>query len=239
MASVNSIPVSLVIEIMRNTTGRVDPFDPNYDDAKMLQYLNVFLQTAHPSESRIFYNRTWYDFTFTVDPNDATKFSDEYDIGLDDLGFTTIEPPAYVSADAKGGTDDKPGFEIFWYQDPTQFYRIWPDTQDYQPSRPTYVLYYNNKLLFRNPPDKAYNVKIAAYNIEIALSLALVEGQPPNLPNAYYARYLAYGASLDIFSDAGEMDRYAECMRVYKKYRGNVLARTWNQLNNQRATPMF
>jgi hypothetical protein len=214
--AVLSQSVSDIIQIARNVTGRVDANDPMFTDPIMLRYLNDFLQVEHPQEIRIFQNKTWYEFT--IDENSA----DPYPVDLDALSFSTIEPPAYVG-----------GFEVFWYQDPLQFYRIWPETQTYQTSRPTYILYYNNTLTFRNPPDTEYDVKIAAYKIDVALE----DGS--NINYAYLARYLAYGMSLDIFSDFGEMDKYNEIFPVYRRYRGQVLARTHAQYMNQRATPQF
>ncbi len=59
------------------------------------------------------------------------------------------------------------------------------------------------------------------------------------VPTAYLTRYIAYGAGLDILSDFGEMDKYNEVMQTYRRYRGQVLARTWNQLSSQRTLPEF
>ncbi len=215
--AVLSQSVANVVQIMRNTTGRVDKDDPAFTDAIMVNYLNDFLQTEHPTEIRIFQNRTWWNFSIdelSIDP---------YPVDLDALGYSTIEPPAYVD-----------GFVCFWYESPAEFYAIWPETQTYTPSRPTYILYYNQELVFRNPPDKQYDVKIAAYKVEIAF-----DNLGQNIPSAYLLRYLAYGASLDILSDFGEMDKYNEVFQVYRRYRGQVLARTWQQYNNQRTAPDF
>jgi hypothetical protein len=165
---------------------------------------------------QLFQNRTWYEDS--ISENSA----DPFPVNLDLLSFTKIEPPAYCA-----------GFKLFWYQDPALFYDIWPETQTYQPSRPTYVLYYNNALVFRNPPDTTYNIKIAAYQIDLALA------NNTNIPSAYQVRYLAYGMALDIFADFGELDQYAAYAPVFQKYKNDVLARTHDQFLQQRATPRF
>jgi hypothetical protein len=107
---------------------------------------------------------------------------------------------------------------------------------------PTDVLYYNQHLTFRGPPDQVYNVRISAYKIDYSFaggSNTNAGSILANVPNAYLTRYFAYGAALDILSDYGEMDKYNEVFQVYRRYRGQVLARTWNQLSSQRTAPEF
>lgn len=211
-----AIPVSDLITILRNVTGRVDSSDPLFTDPIMIQYLNGFIVQESTQDIRIFKNKTWWEFQYG--PTDLNP----YPVDLQALGFSTIEPPAYAD-----------GFYIFWYQDPAEFYGIWPETQTYQPQRPTYVLYYNNELTFRGPPNTTYNIKIAAYREE----LQITEGG--NLTADYLYRYIAYGAALDIFSDYGELDRWNEIFPVFKRYRALVYARTGQQYQNQRPSPEF
>ena len=222
-----------VIQIMRNVTGRVDKNDPAFTDEIMYDYLNNFVQQEHPQEVQLFQNRTWW--TFTIDENTA----DPLGVDLDALGYSTIGPLAYV-----GFTDaENPNtFKMFWYTDPGDFYRRWPPNADFTPQMPTYVLYYNNELTFRGPPDQEYSVQIQAYKIDFSFIGGTNQNESSNLenvPNSYLTRYFAYGASLDILSDFGEMERYNEVFPVYRRYRGQVLARTWNQLQSQRTGPDF
>lgn len=234
-----------IVQIMRNVTGRVDKNDPAFTNAIMIDYLNAFLQQEHPQELQIYENRTWWDFTIDTDSDDP------YPVDLDDLGFSSINSPAYISF-----TDPELNpntFPLFWYEDPRQFYARWPWNNEFNPQMPTYVLYYNNELTFRGPPDQEYSVRISAYKIDYSFaggtntnagSILVGTGSTntPNLsnaPRAYLTRYLAYGAALDILSDYGEMDKYNEVFQVYRRYRGQVLARTWNQLQSQRTAPDF
>lgn len=211
-----------LITILRNVTGRVDASDPLFTDTTMLGYLNDFIKLEAPQDIRIFKNKTWWEFTLgTADP-------DPYPVVLEDLvlasgvtGASTIEPPAYVD-----------GYKLFWYQTPSDFYRIWPETTTYQTQRPTYVLYYNNTLTFRGPPDKTYNVKIAAYQVEIEIQNGVLETD-------YLYRYICYGAALNIFADYGEIDKYQEIMPVFMRYRSLIYNRTYAQQQNQRSNPEF
>lgn len=223
-----------VIQIMRNVTGRVDRNDPAFTDPIMFDYLNAFLQQEHPQEVRIFQNQTWWDFT--IDPDTA----DPLPVDLDALGYSTINSPAYISFTDPALNPNT--FHLFWYENPQDFYARWPWNNIFTPQMPTYVLYYNNELTFRGPPDQEYSVRIAAYNIDYSFaggSNTNAGSILANVPNAYLTRYLAYGASLDILSDFGEMDKYNEVFQVYRRYRGQVLARTWDQLSSQRTGPDF
>lgn len=221
-----------VIQIIRNVTGRVDRNDPAFTDAIMFDYLNAFVQQEHPQEVRIFQNETWWDFAIGPDTVDPLP------VDLDELGFSTINAPAYI-AYTTGATTS---FPLFWYLSPKEFYARWPWEQVFTPQMPTYVLYYNNELTFRGPPDQVYNVRISAYKIDYSFAGGTNTNAGSilaNVPVAYLTRYFAYGAALDILSDYGEMDKYNEVFQVYRRYRGQVLARTWNQYESQRTAPDF
>src|SRR5690606_16593102 len=121
-----------LILILRNVTGRVDASDPQFTDEIMLQYLQDFIQLQSTQDIRIFKNKTWFEFNLgPTDPNPYPINLQNIVLADGQVGASTLEPPAYAD-----------GFPVFWYQDPTEFYGIWPETQTYQPQRPTYVLYY-------------------------------------------------------------------------------------------------
>ena len=212
-----------LINMLRNVTGRVDDSDPLFTNAIMKGYLVDFAKLQSTQDIRIFKNYTWYEFTYgTADLNPLPIDLNVLVLSNGTIGASTIEPPAYCA-----------GFNLFWYQSPMEFYRIWPETQTYAPSRPTYVLYYNRELTFRNPPDQTYDIKIAAYSEEIAFDSAGL------MQDDYLYRYIVYGAALDIFADYGEMDKWNDLQAPYMKYRSKVYARTYQQYQNQRAAPEF
>jgi hypothetical protein len=178
-----------VIDIMRKATGRLDSSDPQFSDTIMLGYINDYLTLEKSTELRLKEKRTWWDFIIGVTTPNPLPVDLQAPFGAP-LGtqFTTIGP--YCTAD---------GFEVFWYEDPTTFFAQWPDTQPYQPQRPTYVLYYNNELLWRGPPDRDYAIRINAYQVD----LPLAANDP--LQNDYVWRYVAYGAARDLLNDYGEV----------------------------------
>ena len=217
-----------VIQILRNTTGRVDSSDPLFTDPIMLQYLNDFIVQQSSMDVRLFKNYTWWEFS--IDPTTPNP----YPVDLQTLGYTTISDPAYCSGPTVPNPLYPNSWSLFWYQDPAQFYYKWPNYEQFTPQRPTDVLYFNNQLTFRGPPDQLYYIKIQAYHEELIL-----EANSGSIPYDYLYRYLAYGAALDIFSDYGEMDKYNEIFPVFRKYRGLVEARTWQQFITSRTAPQW
>lgn len=214
-----------VIQIMRNVTGRVDSSDPQFTDQIMLGYINDYLTLEKSTEMRLKEKRTWWEFSYGPDDSDPLPVNLQAPFGAPEgTQFTTIG--SFCTAD---------GFEVFWYEDPAQFYAIWPETQTYQPQRPTYVLYYNNELTFRGPPDKDYLIKINAYQIDLPLPL---EGDN-ELENEYIWRYIAYGAARDLLNDYGEVDKANLIAPAFNDYRSKVYARTYQQQMTQRSTPRF
>lgn len=206
-----------IITIMRNVTGREDNTDSQFSDTVMLGYVNDFYQLIMGQEVRLFELNTWYEFTLTEDV-------DEYSIDLESISRSILKPPAYVG-----------GFQVEWLQSPQMFYSIWPQTQTYEPTRPQYILYYDNKLIFRAPPNDEYEVKIAAYKI----NPSLLPSTGTNIDEDYWWRYIAYGASIDLLSDYNELDRVAQLMPLFERYKAIVYSRTMTQMDNQRSYPTF
>lgn len=212
-----------LINIVRNVTGRVDETDPMFTDTVILQYINDFYVLEMGQELRLNERMTWWEFTYgPTDPNPFPVDLQNPAQMPSGVSFTTIGPLIYVN-----------GFQSWWYQDPEQFYWQWPETQTYQLQRPQYVLYYNNTLTFRGPPDQDYRIKINAYQNEIEMT------NGSNINQDYLWRYVCYGASRDIFSDYGEMDLWERYAPAFVRYKAIVYGRTYQQNMNQRALPRF
>lgn len=212
-----------IIQIVRNVTGRVDASDPQFTDEIMLGYINDFYMLEKSQEVRLDERMSWWEFVidpFTPNPL-PVDLQAPYGV-TDGSQFTTIGPLVYID-----------GFQCWWYQSPEDFYWRWPETQLYQPTRPVSVLYYNQALTFRNPPEKAYTVKISAYKVDPAMT------QEGNISHDYLWRYVAYGAARDIFSDYGEMDLWERYAPAFVRYKAMVYARTYQQNMNQRSLPRF
>lgn len=216
-----------MIQMLRNVTGRVDSSDPLFTNAIMSQYLTDNMQLISTQDIRIFKNRTWWEFDLLeTDVAPLPVVLETLPLVNGAIGASTIGPLCYAN-----------GFVVFWYENPGEFYQIWPETQTYQPSRPTYVLYYNNSLTFRNLPNDTYHIKIEAYQVE----WAFVQNDDNNreLNEDYLFRYIVYSTALDIFADFGEMDKYRDIFPVYQRYRALVYGRTNCQYQNQRPAPEF
>lgn len=214
-----------IIGIMRKATGRFDSSDPQFTDEIMLGYVNDYYTLEMGQELRLKEKRTWWEFNYGPGNQNPLPVDLQEPFGAPtdpQVQFTTIGP--FCTAD---------GFEVFWYEDPTQFYAIWPETQTYQPQRPTYVLYYNNTLTWRGPPDRDYFMKINAYQVEFPMLL------DDPIQNDYLWRYIAYGASRDLLNDYGEIERANMIAPAFNDYRSKVYARTYQQQMNQRSTPRF
>ncbi len=212
-----------LIQIVRNVTGRVDSSDPQFTDQIMLEYINDFYMLEMGQEIRINERETWWQFLIDTTTSDPLPVDLQAPFQAPTgVQFTTIGPLVYID-----------GFVSWWYQNPAEFFFRWPETQLYQPTRPTAVLYYNNQLVFRNPPDKQYLVKISAYQVEVEIP------QDGTISQDYLWRYVAYGAARDIFSDYGEMDQWEKYASAFVRYKAIVYARTYSQNMNQRSLPRF
>ena len=217
-----------IINIVRNVTGRVDASDPLFTDTIMLGYVNDFLNLEMPQDARLFENKTFWEFSLTP------TSPDPFPVDLAALGYSTIGPPAYVWVDSGVTPTQITRFALYWYQDPAVFYSKWPQVVGATPQRPQDVLYYNNELTFRGPPDQTYTIQIQANMIEATLA-----SPGDEITNSYFWRYVAYGAALDIFSDYGETDKYNQIYPAYMRYRSMMYARTNQQYQNQRTYPTF
>jgi hypothetical protein len=218
-----------VINIMRNVTARTDASDPLFTNQIMLGYANDFLSLIMPQEVRLYENYTWWNFN--IDPTTPNPMP----VNLEALGYTTLEPPAYI---IYTNTFAVPNYEnmfhLSWFQNPANFFEKWPQLTPNTPQRPQDVLYYNNELLFRGPPDQEYGVMINAYKVE-----ATLPEMQSALEASYFWRYVAYGASIDLFNDYGEDDKVQRIMPAFNRYKSLVVGRTNLQLQSQRAFPTF
>ena len=104
----------------------------------------------------------------------------------------------------------------------------------YKPGRPEAALVYNNVISFYPIPDTVYRAKVKAFRVLDALTTDL---STPDLEE--WGECLAYGASREVVSDYGEMERYAEITALYKEQVSYILTRTVENLSNTRSRPMW
>lgn len=99
---------------------------------------------------------------------------------------------------------------------------------------PTSILYYNNTLTLRSPPDTQYLVELDAY-----LSPAAFFNQTQALPFAYMAEYIARGAARKILSDTGDFEQFAFYEPLFKEQEMLVWKRSQRQWTATRTQTIY
>lgn len=169
--------LALIKVKVRRLTGRPDIVQ--LSDADLLAFINEFYQNKLPILLRGREFETWYTLPITLAGGDT------YDVDPD---YLVLEKPFTLN-----------GWEINFYENPALFYALWPETQSYTPQQPFDVLYYARKLIFRSPPDANYTFK--AFSLKRPAPLSDTQ----NPLNPAWGPVIAYGASIDIHNDAGEI----------------------------------
>jgi hypothetical protein len=205
-----------IADIVRKVAARKDQ---SILDATIFGYINDFYQLEMGQDLRLFDERSFYEF-------DTVASTDEYSVDMDattGIGYSLLSGPAWVD-----------GFTVQFHISPQTFFAQWPETQTYTEQRPTDILWYDNTLTFRGPPDDAYSVKITSYKINSTIDEASDE-----IAEDYWFRYIAYGAALDILADAGEFEKVGQVMPMFERYKDLVNARNYSQMQSKIAIRNF
>jgi len=104
----------------------------------------------------------------------------------------------------------------------------------FQTGLPRSILYYNNTLLFRSPPDRPYLVEIDAY-----LSPAAFLNTEAAIPFGYMAEYIARGAARKILSDTGDIEQFNFYEPLFKEQELLVWKRSQRQITNDRTLTIY
>lgn len=111
---------------------------------------------------------------------------------------------------------------------------IYAKYQGYTGNRPQGVLFFDNEFTLRPVPDQAYHILMQGYVVPTTLS----NSSDTPLQQEWGA-LLAYGASLDIFGDRGDMDNYERYFNIFKRYENIALGRTVQQYTAEQSVPRF
>lgn len=136
----------------------------------------------------------------------------------------------------------------------------------YSPNRPVSVLFYNDTISLRPIPDQCYMVEIQAFvNPLVALTGQTtnpptlnvtpdeMQPSPPNtavVPVGFqntddtaqlkqWWQLIAWGASMKIFEDRGDVESIARFMPLYDQQKRLVLRRTLVEMANERAATIY
>lgn len=104
----------------------------------------------------------------------------------------------------------------------------------YQQGIPRAVLFYNNIIQFRNPPDKQYQISIGAY-LTPAAFLASSEA----VQFAYMCEYIARGAARKMLADTGDIEQFQFYEPLFLEQEHLVWKRSQRQFTATRTQTIF
>lgn len=104
----------------------------------------------------------------------------------------------------------------------------------FQSGLPRAILFYNNTLTLRSPPDKQYLVEIDAYLTPSAF-LSTSQG----IPFAYMAEYIARGAARKILADTGDVEQFQFYEPLFREQEILVWKRSQRQWTASRTETIY
>lgn len=115
---------------------------------------------------------------------------------------------------------------------------IYDKYQAYNPARPQGILFYNNTFTLRPVPDQVYVMTLQGFINQVQLSSA-TPGVTDLPLQTEWGQLIAYGASIEIFSDRGDLAAYNNFYPLLKRYENVALGRTVAQYDNSQSVPRF
>lgn len=104
----------------------------------------------------------------------------------------------------------------------------------YQTGIPRAVLFYNNTLVFRAPPNTQYLIELNAY---LSPAAFLSTGQAS--PFGYMCEYIARGAARKILSDVGDVEQFNFYEPLFKEQETLVWKRSQRQFTSTRTQTIY
>lgn len=104
----------------------------------------------------------------------------------------------------------------------------------YNPGLPRSILFYNNTLTLRNPPDTQYLVELDAYLTPAAF---LATGN--TAPFGYMCEYIARGAARKILADTGDVEQFAFYEPLFREQEMLVWKRSQRQFTATRTQTIY
>lgn len=104
----------------------------------------------------------------------------------------------------------------------------------FQTGLPRSILFYNNTLTLRSPPDQQYLVEIDAY-----LSPSCFLNTSQGIPFGYMCEYLARGAARKILSDTGDVEQFTFYEPLFREQEMLVWKRSQRQFTSSRTQTIY
>lgn len=129
---------------------------------------------------------------------------------------------------------DTGAFNVTFLAAPSASTTVYAKYQGYSPDRPQGVLFFNNEFTFMPIPDQVYQIRMQGY-----INPTQLTSTSDTPLQQEWGQLIAYGASLDIFSDRGDLVSYQEYYPLLKRYENVALARTVQQYQAEQTIPRF
>lgn len=104
----------------------------------------------------------------------------------------------------------------------------------FQCGLPRGILYYNNIITLRSPPDRQYLVELDAY-----LSPAAFFNTNSAIPFGYMSEYIARGAARKILSDTGDVEQFMFYEPLFREQENLVWKRSQRQFTASRTQTIY
>lgn len=104
----------------------------------------------------------------------------------------------------------------------------------FQTGLPRAILFYNNTITLRSPPDQQYVVELEAY-----LSPAAFFNTAASIPFAYMSEYIARGAARKILSDTGDIEQFQFYEALFREQEILVWKRSQRQFTASRTETIY
>jgi len=167
----------------------------------------------------------------------SITFNSVVAVGIDiNASYTTnIGALGTLSGDGTGTINYLTGaYTVTFNAAPASTAVIYAKYQGYASNRPQGVLFFNNQFTLRPVPDQAYQILMQGYIKPLSLTL---DTDTPLQEE--WGPLIAYGASLEVFSDTGDNDNYDAYFPIFKRYENVALGRTIQQYTSEQSVPRF
>lgn len=148
---------------------------------------------------------------------------------LQDTGLGTLIGDGFGTINYVTGA-----FNVTFTVPPAASATIYAKYQGYAANRPQGILFFNNEFTLRPVPDQVYQIHLQGYIKPIGLT-----GATDTPLQEEWGQLIAYGASLEIFTDRGDMENYERYYTVFKRHENVALGRTIQQLTAEQSVPRF
>jgi hypothetical protein len=146
-------------------------------------------------------------------PNGNTVLSGGYSVGLNTVNYSTGVANVTFPSNVPAGNP------------------INAQCYFYEPGLPRAILFYNNVLTLRNPPNIQYLISLEGY-----LSPSAFLASTDSVPFAYMAEYIARGAARKILADTGDLEQFQFYEPLFREQEILVWKRS-QRINTTTRTP--